>query len=172
MPESYDSAFELLPPDGADMAADEALEAALGGEIAPAASDEPAPIGRSWAFDFGEGQFARGGGQSPIVVTGEGSLRMWVLKALHTARLAHPIYTDQYGVELPFDLIGGRVTPEAIGRYAAAITDALLVHDRISAVEDFAFSHDPDGDGLEVGFAVVLDGGARVDIDAIPLGGY
>lgn len=170
--EPFDSGYELLPPEGADMAVDEALEAALGGAIVPASNYEPAPLGRSWAFDFETGQFARGGGASPIVVTGEASPRMWVLKALHTARLAHPVYTEDYGVELPFDLVGGRVTPEGIGRYAAAVTDALLVHDRIAAVEDFAFSYDPDDDALEVAFAVVLDGGARVPVDPVSLGGF
>ena len=152
------------------MVIDPELEAALGAiAVAP---DDVEPLGRSWAFDFNAGQFARGGGQSPIVVTGEGALRMWVLKALHTARLAHPIYTDQYGIELPFDLVGRSVSPEGIGRYAAAVTDALLVHDRITAVIDFQFSHDPDEGALYVGFTVELDGGSGVVFDAITLGGF
>jgi hypothetical protein len=171
MPEEYDSGFELLPADGADITADEELEAALGNIPDPDEDEVELPLGRGWAFDFEQNEFIRSG-TDVLGVSAFDNLRMWIEKTLRTARYAHPIYSDDYGMETPWDLIGRQVTPDVLGRYSAAVSDALQVHDRISKVKDFTFTYETDDDALFVGFTVVVDEGPELIFDPFSLGGF
>lgn len=168
-PTGFDTGADLLPADGPDILPDDELAAALG-NLRIAASNTVVSIGRGWAFDYQVGEFIMRG-QSPAEVSDVGQLRMWIEKTVRTARFAHPIYSDAYGMDL-VELVGNQVTPDRIGQYATALTDALTVHDRISGVTDFKFTADPSSDLLLVGFTVVVDeGDDTITVEAVPLGG-
>jgi hypothetical protein len=168
MPEEKRGRFELLPNDGSAVTADDELDAALGNVVV----DDPRalrPQGRSWAFDFERGQFiARGRG--PAEVHGEAALRVWIEKTLRTARFAHTIYSDGYGIDMP-DVIGRAPTPGRIGQYTEAVKAALLVHDRIEGVADFRFTQSPDVDFLLVTFTVQLVEDEEIEVDPLLVGG-
>ena len=153
-PESMD--FELIQPDPGLISPDVALDAALAPVEEIETIDAPVPFGRTWRFDFQDGQFVRDGG-APQVVYDLDTLIVWVEKTLRTAQLAHPIYGDDYGVPEPFELIGQAPDEHELSAHEEAITSALLFHDRIMAVEDFEFSQDPFEETLQVSFTVQVD---------------
>lgn len=154
--------FTLVPAD-AELTVDERLDAALTGLQPDANPDDTLrPFGRGWAFDHQQGEFVMHG-SSPAVVSGLTQLTVWIEKTLRTARFAHVIYTDEYGVDNPWEGIGFPFSSRIGARIAKNVTDALTVHDRITAVQDFQF----DGVGtsqLFVSFSVITD-----DPDATPL---
>lgn len=153
-PNSFD--FDLIPADPGLINPDLALDAALA-PVEDIETDAPKPFGRSWSFDFTTGQFVRQG-SVPKPVYEVDSLIMWCEHTLRTARLAHPIYQDAYGVDQPFGLIGqANVADEELSVYQEDIEAALLLHDRIVAVENFEFAQDPFEEILEASFTVVLD---------------
>jgi hypothetical protein len=153
-PDSLD--YELLPPDPGLINPDLALDAALA-PVEDIENDAPAPFGRSWRFDFQAGQFIRDG-TVPLVVYEMDTLIMWIEKTLRTARLAHPIYADEYGVEDPDELIGQvLVGEEDLSSYEESINAALTYHDRIISVEDFSFTQDPFEETLYASFTVMVD---------------
>lgn len=173
-----DSEVELLPATD-ELGVDDDLTLAEGlidpaqlDALDPEADDEgePTPFGRGWAFDFDTGQFRRGGG-GPLGVSGYDQLVMWVQKTMRTARSTHAIYTDNFGVDNPFDLIGKPFTSSGAGRYTEALRDALLAHDRISAVEDVTFDGSPDSSVVYVSLTIVTDEEESLEIEGLPLGG-
>jgi hypothetical protein len=157
--------FDLLPPDPGLINPDLALDAALAPVEDPEA-DAPQPFGRSWRFDFIAGQFVKDG-RAPQITYDLDSLIMWVEKTVRTDRYAHAIYSDEYGVEGPFDVIGQQADDELLAAYQDAITEALMVHDRIVAVEDFSFSQDPFEEELYGSFTVIVD--AAPPLEAQPV---
>jgi hypothetical protein len=148
--------YDLLPPDPGLISPDLALDAALA-PVEDIETDAPAPFGRSWRFDFEAGQFLRDG-TIPLVVYELDTLIVWIEKTLRTARLAHPIYADEYGVVEPDDLIGQvLVGDEDLSAYEESITMALTYHDRIISVEEFSFNQDPFDEVLYASFTVMVD---------------
>lgn len=164
-----DFGFNLLPPDPGVISPDLALDAAL----APVVDLGPAPVlplGKGWAFDFLARQFVRPGG-SPGAVYELDNLRIWIEKTLRTARYAHPIYTDAYGTEDPFRLVGRPFEGALVAAYQESVVEALTVHDRIAAVGSFYYQQDPFDDGLYVSFTVTLDAEAEqtIQVDSFPV---
>lgn len=157
---NLDADFELVPADGTILSAEDALNAALDTALGTVEQEPtqqpPLPFGRGWAFDFGMSQFKMHG-HGPREVHGVDNLVVWIEKTLRTARYAHPIYSDAYGIEY-VDVVGKPFTPALAGAYARAVRDVLLIHDRIEEVKDFTFSGDPDLDMLSVAFRVTLIG--------------
>lgn len=150
-----DLGFELMPPDPGMISPDLALEAAL---MPVVELDEPAPppLGRGWSFDFTSGHFYRQG-LAPAKVYGIDQLRMWIEKALRTSRYAHTIYSDEYGMVEPLQLIGQPPDGNLIAAYEEGITEALLVHESIASVDGFDYQHDELDDLLYVSFTVTLE---------------
>lgn len=143
MADAVDLGFELLPvDDAAAVDAATALNAATVGALAdpdvPAPDVEvpPEPFGRTPLFDFANGRFVRRGGE-PVYVTGFEALKQWCLMAANAARYAHPIYSDEFGVEKPNAVLGvtGDEAREAGDDYMLKLRDAWLVHDRVAEVE-------------------------------------
>lgn len=163
--------FNLLPPDPGTISPDLALDAALAPviDLGPPTVE---PFGRGWAFDFTINQFVKSG-LSPAEVHELDHLRVWVEKTLRTARYAHAIYSDSYGMEEPFGAESNVATADVVGIYQQHVTDALLVHDRIADVQDFFFQTDLSSEQLYVSFTVVLDGQDQqtVQVSGIPLAG-
>ncbi|MET0604182.1 MAG: DUF2634 domain-containing protein [Baekduia sp.] len=152
---SFDTGYTLVPADDV-LTADQQLGAALSGLVPTANPDVPRPLGRGWAMDSETGELVMRG-NAPAEVSGVDQLMVWMEKTLRTARLAHPIYSDSYGADNPFGEVGFQFTPGLAGILIKRITDALLVHDRITAVKDFIFNGAPDDEVLLVNFTVVLD---------------
>lgn len=165
-----DLGFDLLPPDPGLISPDLALEAALA-PVVDLGTPADAPLGKGWSFDFLTGQFIRHG-SSPAEVYDLDNLRVWIEKTLRTARFAHPIYGDQYGIIEPYALIGQPYSSELIGAYQEAVVEALTAHDRIAAVDSFYFQHDPMDDALLASFQVTLDGESQdvIEVNSLPLG--
>lgn len=157
--------FDLIPPDPGLINPDLALDAALA-PVEDTDPEAPRPFGRSWRFDFIVNEFVMDGG-APQETYELDSLVVWVEKTLRTARYAHPIYSDQYGIEDPFSPVGHQADDDLLGAYQDAITEALLVHDRITAVEDFSFNQDPFDEAVYASFTVILD--SAPPLDAQPL---
>jgi len=94
-----------------------------------------------WDFETGRPLFSGG---KPLVATGKEAVKVWIWKALMTARCRHSVYSWDYGSEVE-RLIGKPCTPavkqsEAV-RY---VREALLINPYIRAVRqvDVAFQDD------------------------------
>ena len=145
--------YDLLPATPG-VPPDIALDAA----VAPVVDDtteEVVPYGKGWSFDFLAGQFRRRG-TLPQEAYDLDNFIVWAEKNLRTARRTHPVY-DDFGMEYPVRLIGETVDAEDLADYAEAVTEALLVHDRVIAVEDFTFNQQADDEALYANFTVILD---------------
>ena len=110
---------------------------------------EAVPFGSSWNFDFEQGRFVHEG-SGAMRVYGGTALSMWCLMALHSTRFAHDVFSEAFGVESVDDLIGSVMAARSAAEYEARMRDALLVHDRIVALEDFTVEFDPADDALYV----------------------
>lgn len=131
--------FELLPADDDRSLPEEDLDAAAASALAdaddPTEEEEvPQPFGFSWYFDFSTGQFARNG-TSPARVSGLDALAQVCMMALRSARFAHAVFSENFGMEDPEDVIGETQVDELSGDYEERVREALLVIDRVSAVE-------------------------------------
>jgi hypothetical protein len=147
--------YTLIAPDPVIISPDLQLQAALTTtvDLQPPIVE---PYGMGWAFDFIHNEFLfQGGAMSPVVVYDTDNLQMWIEKTLHTAQQAHPIYDDDYGMEDPFGLIGFFLDPVAVGDYEQQVNNALLIHDRIVAVNNFQYAMQDTQ--LWIQFEVVLD---------------
>lgn len=173
-----DEGFELLPADDDDIPADLALDAAATSAIAvddPAApldEEQPEPFGMSWEFDYERGRFKRAGA-APAEVRGLDALKQRCLMALHTARFAHPVFTDAFGMEDPEDLIGEVHVEDRIGDYERRVREALLALDeRISDVTDFSASYDPTVGVLTIDkFSVITDEDEQLSLAGVIISG-
>ncbi|MGB9903036.1 MAG: DUF2634 domain-containing protein [Desulfotomaculales bacterium] len=108
--------------------------------------------GKELAFDFAAGEFIMEDGR-PKVVEGVDALKVWIEKAIRTARYRFPIYSFRYGCEL--EEIIGKDIPRAVleSEIRRVIREALIYDNRISDVRDFKF--DRGGDWLKVEFTVI-----------------
>lgn len=176
MPDAEDLGFELLPPDDEGVEPEAEVEAAAASvledvEGEPIADDEepPQPFGRTWLFDFERGRFRRDGA-APAEVRGFAALEMWCLMALHSARYAHAVFSDDFGMERPEEPLGELLDDEAAAEYAERAQEALLVHDRIAAVENFEATIDPRVGALAVEhFEIVTDDDERLVFDDVTI---
>lgn len=106
---------------------------------------------REYAFDFDKNKFITKNGK-PVTVSGLPALKIWIEKALRTARYRFPIYSHAYGNEIE-DLIGiGLPISVLESEIKRAIKEALIYDDRIVDVTDFSISFS--GDKLQVTFRV------------------
>lgn len=166
-----DPAFQLIPLD--DLVDPEtALEAAVASVLEDPYSstetkDPPIPFGRSWAFDHDHGRFVRSNG-SPAEVRGESALVEYIQAALRTAAGRHPILPPNFGMQRPEDFLGSADPSEALSDFEDRARKALVVHDRIEAVERFEAEID-----LSAGIILVTNLLIITDQEeAIPLGPF
>lgn len=151
-----DTDFDLVPADPV-VTPDDELNAAMSGLVPDTTEDPQIPFGRGWGFDF----------ETNTVLTearGLANLQVWIQKTLRTSQLSHPIYSDEYGTVGLTDAIGQRFTSSMAADMARTITDALLFHDRIAAVQDFQFDSSATDTVLNVSFTVVTDEGDDVSV--------
>lgn len=143
-----DLGFTLLPADDEGVLPDDDLAAAAAGalaepgDIVPLVAVEQTPLGMSWLFNFETGRFDRAGG-SPVPVYGLDALKQRCLMAIYSARYAHAVFSDEFGMEKPDELIGEVSVAELIADYEQHFTEALLRVEGVAAVENFDLVYDP-----------------------------
>lgn len=166
----FDTGFSLLPSDD-ETTPDQRLEAALSGLTPTADPDTQIPFGRGWDYDFVNNTFLQRN-HTPAEVSGTAQLRVWIEKTLRTARFAHPIYDEQYGVDGLWEAFGHNFNPGLIGRLEQHTREALLVHDRITQVTDFTFDGSANSSALYMSFRVLVDDDTSSDLSfsGVPLG--
>jgi hypothetical protein len=156
------SAPRLTPDQDEPLTASEQLAAAEADIEGTADPDlvvdaSPPPLGRDWAFDPVAGGFSLSPAGGPQPTYGLATLRVWIDKCLHTARGAHPIYGDDYGLERPFDLIGLPLDDSGLFDYEGRVRRALTYHPRITGIRGFSATPDSATGAVEMRFEVVLD---------------
>jgi hypothetical protein len=172
-----DDVLQLLPEDDEPPTAEEAfdeMEESI--EDFPDEDDlvvetpEPQPVGRSWSFDYANRSFISAVmGHGPAATYGDETLRQWITKCLMTDREAHPIHSDQYGVDGLAELVGTPVDDLNTGDYEQRIREALLYHPRIADVREFQWEIDPDDEGVFATFEVVLDDDETLPVENVRL---
>lgn len=144
-----------LPADDAFTRFEESLDQQPNATDLVVVQEDPPPLGRSWAYDFVNAQFVMApGAHGPLTIRGISTLEQWVEKCLRTARGAFPIYSDDFGIDLPRDFYGGVVSQFPDDLFEERVTDALTKHPRIVDVTDFAFDFDPDEEYVAATFTV------------------
>lgn len=171
-----DLAIDLLPDDGLDLDPDAVLEDNFGDEFDLDFEDQeatefadPLPYGKSWAWDFSKGRFVRFG-PSPAQTNDLETLKTWIQKSMLTAKNAHPVYSEDFGMDSPDALIGFISDPSAQDEWASDVRETLLQHDRIADVTDFTFVATDNGEALDVSFSVITDEDDNIEIEGINLG--
>lgn len=112
---------------------------------------ENLPVYTEWAYDFDKNCFLTRNGKYYLVEKNE-AIRIWIYKAMKTARYRYPAYPREYGQEL--DEIVGMSSSREIRESEAErlIQEALLVNPYITDVGDFEFEHR--GSNLHIWFTV------------------
>lgn len=110
------------------------------------------PVFSEIAYDFERNCFRYRNGQNYLVYKDE-ALKIWIFKALKTARFRYAAYTHNYGNELE-ELIGcvedKEIQQSEVRRY---IIEALMVNPYIQEVKDFTCTFT--GSGMTVIFSVI-----------------
>lgn len=167
--------FSMLPAEDPQTSPDDQIAAAAAGALAvpvslrQVAPQPVVPFGRSWQFDWEAGQFIHAGA-SPADTHGFGALEQWCLMAIHAARYAHPVFSDQFGMENPDSPIGEFAEGEILADWQRALVDALMVHDRVTSVENMDLDWDPSTGILTINnFDVVTDEDQTVAVSDVTL---
>lgn len=137
------------------------------------ADEPPPPLGRSWAFDFGNETFVRGG-QGPSETRGVATLLGWIDKCLHTARGALAIHPPGYGVVEPDAIFGRPIGEVSAEDLETRFREALTFHPRIVDVVNMQIAVSDDDDAAYATFDVLTDPptedaelvSVRVDLEA------
>jgi hypothetical protein len=142
MADADELGFELLPADDEGIEPDADIAAAVASAlddptalVVEEGNDAPEPFGYTWAFDFEAGRMIRRGGE-PARVSGFEALKQRCLMALYSARYAHPVFSEEFGIEDPQHGLGltGDEAREAALDWREMIRDALLALEDVSDV--------------------------------------
>lgn len=148
MPE-FDENLDLLPagplPEEDGLALEDDPSA-----VALVEQQDPAPLGRSWAFDMGAERFQLHGAR-PQETRGLATLLGWVDKFLHTEKGALTIHPPWFGLTDPYSLFGRPVMELSTGDLMRDLQD-MTNHPNIADVVDVELITDPldDAATLEV----------------------
>lgn len=140
--------FTLLPADDPQTSPADDLAASVQGALAiadvttPVDAGAPPPFGRTWRFDYEHGQFIRQG-RSPAETSGFGALEERCLMAMHSARFAHAVFSDDFGMEYPDSVIGEFAVGEALADWERHLIEALMVLDRVTSIQNVQLRWDP-----------------------------
>lgn len=127
----------------------------------------PAPLGRAPAYDFIQHQLLPGAAGGPLMTRGVATLATWVEKCIRTRRGENPAVDPSFGCDLLAEDVleeGVPFDPAATAEFAAAVSRALLVHPRITSVEDVTVDGGLDDDLVTVSFHVTTDGDDLSDL--------
>lgn len=116
-----------------------ALDASRGNDL---------PMFREYAYDYEKNRLLLRDGQT-YLVEGNEALRIWIFKALVTARFRYIAYDSDYGSEI--DTLIGRVNSSVIlPELKRFIIEALMVTPYIEELSNFKFEQS--GSGVRVEF--------------------
>ena len=100
-------------------------------------SSQTLPLCKEAAWDYEQNRpiFRRG---EPVIVTGKEAVKVWIWKALYTARYRYEIYSWDYGSEFE-SLIGQAYTPTLKEAEAPRyLRECLLINPYIKTVKNIA----------------------------------
>lgn len=91
---------------------------------------------KEYAWDFEIGEFILKNGR-PLIVTGTAAVKIWIYKALETARYKYRAYSRSFGQE--YDTLIGRGYVNALIKVEAErlTREALFIHPDITAITNF-----------------------------------
>lgn len=96
-------------------------------------------FGRSWQFDFEQGDFIFTNTKRIAVADELEAWKVWCMKALHTPRYRHLVYSNDYGQQYD-ELIGRAYSKPALeSEIERMTTEALMVDPRTADVDQFQF---------------------------------
>lgn len=103
------------------------------------AIEEDLPVFREYAYDFENNCLLTDLDGNSIIVEENEALKIWIYKALMTARYRYVTYTDDYGSELD-ELTGIGLSYDIItSEIQRMITETLIYSPYITAIKDFDF---------------------------------
>lgn len=107
-------------------------------------ADDFIPIGRTWEYDFSKPGFVINDYGIPVGAQNNDFLLIsqWITRCLSTERYTYDAYPDWFGVEFQPIWTGELVGVPAIRHISDQVHDALLAHDRITAVENIEVAED------------------------------
>lgn len=122
------------------------------------AEEDLPKIGKSFLFDFKNGEFVLKDGK-PVAAEGLEALKIWVTKTIMTEKDRFTIYENtDYGTTIE-DLIGSNYPREFVeSEIKREITEALINHSYIQNITDLKLNKD--GSSMKIKFTVVTADGA------------
>jgi hypothetical protein len=169
VPEPRDD-YSLIPSDAPTLSAEEELDLAVQDvdfeDRDIETPDLPEPFGRSFAFDHTENRLVRVG-TTPAYTRDLDVLKQKILMALRVARGAHTCFTEDFGMNDPYVLIGEFPSAELRSQYARDVEDTLLLLDRVTDVTTEWVDLDPEN--LELLIVVETDSGEELTVE-LPVG--
>lgn len=137
-------------------------------DIELAVADLP-PLGRTWLFDFQEGEFVAEG-RSPKTIRGDAAIQAWVEKCLRTAQGDSLVHPPEYGLAQPLgDYLGTVSDEDDLAGLESDIEEAVSYHPHIQTIEGFEvrFGDTVEGDAaVNISFEVILVDGSEVPFEA------
>lgn len=103
---------------------------------------DPVAIGRTWEYDFNNLKFSGNGTPIRLQDNDIRIIMQWINRAVSTERYRYQVYPDWFGVELGPIWRGELVGIPALNHVRNTITEAIMVHDRITAVENVSVAED------------------------------
>lgn len=116
---------------------------------------DPAPLGRSWAFDMGSDRFLLHGAR-PQETRGLATLLGWIDKYLHTQKGALPIHPSWFGMTDPYSLFGMPVAELSVGDLQRDL-DGMTNHPNIAGVTDVDLITDPLDEAATLELSILTD---------------
>jgi hypothetical protein len=157
--------FDLIPAEAEDFEPDEEIEQIADPDAVEATTEAPSPMGMTWQIDPDTGLLDLYG-SAPVAVNGVDAVRVWAATALSIKRFAHPIFSDNYGMDDPTAPLGRQFDAERNADYIRDVRQTLLVHDRITDVHNFVFRYDPDDTFVEMDADMILDDEDTLSIES------
>ena len=107
-----------------------------------AADNDNLPLLREYAYNFEKNELLLDRSGCTYLVEGNAALRIWIFKALTTARFRYTAYTAAFGEEYEDQLIGHSMDGEIVQlEMERFIIEALMVNPYIKRLENFEFSN-------------------------------
>jgi len=98
------------------------------------------PLFQEYAYDFTENRLLLDEENRTYLVQGNAALRIWIFKALSTARFRYTAYSPDFGNEYEDNLIGQNISEDVLAaemeRY---IIECLMVNPYIQELSNFQF---------------------------------
>lgn len=166
MAESDFPTFTLIPAEADDFTPDDELAEVFDPDDIPEREEEQdgLPIGRNLVFNAVTGQF------TSTWATGDNAVVQVAQIALRVKRGEHTMFDDEFGMTDPDSLVGWPDDIERRSAHQRDVSETLLAcHERITAVGDFLFLHDPTTEEAEVDLSIEIDGESEIRLEGVPL---